>query len=53
MHNALSYIPVLLNSWEIVGIEVKVSSSVTAQDFKGLRALAEATGKRFHRGIVL
>jgi len=40
-------------SGKIVGIEVKASSSVTAQDFKGLRALAEATGKSFHRGIVL
>jgi predicted AAA+ superfamily ATPase len=38
---------------KLVGIEVKASSTVTAQDFKGLRALAETTGKRFHRGIVL
>lgn len=40
-------------SGKIVGIEIKASSSVTAHDFKGLRALAEATGKLFHRGIVL
>lgn len=38
---------------KLVGIEVKASSTVTAQDFKGLRVLAETTGKRFHRGIVL
>jgi predicted AAA+ superfamily ATPase len=38
---------------KLVGIEVKASSTVTAQDFKGLRALAETTGKRFYRGIVL
>jgi uncharacterized protein len=37
----------------LVGIEVKASSTVTAQDFKGLRALAETTGKRFYRGVVL
>jgi predicted AAA+ superfamily ATPase len=36
----------------IVGIEVKASAAVGSQDFKGLRALAEATGKRFQRGIV-
>jgi predicted AAA+ superfamily ATPase len=38
---------------KLVGIEVKASASVSAQDFKGLRALAEITGKRFHRGVVL
>ena len=37
----------------IVGIEVKSSSSVSYSDFRGLRELAEATGERFHRGIVL
>jgi uncharacterized protein len=37
----------------LVGIEVKASASVTAKDFKGLYALAEATGKRFYRGIIL
>ncbi|MBI4401527.1 MAG: ATP-binding protein [Nitrospirae bacterium] len=37
----------------IVGIEVKASATVSAQDFKGLRSLAEAVGKRFRRGIVL
>jgi predicted AAA+ superfamily ATPase len=37
----------------LVGIEVKKSSSPTAHDFKGLRFLAEQTGKKFIRGIVL
>lgn len=37
---------------KIVGIEVKASSTITGKDFKGIRALSEAIGKRFHRGIV-
>lgn len=37
----------------VVGIEVKAAATVGARDFKGLRALAEATGGRFRRGIVL
>jgi predicted AAA+ superfamily ATPase len=37
----------------IVGIEVKSSKSVTADDFRGLRALREIAGKKFLRGIVL
>lgn len=37
----------------IVGVEVKATSSVTAQDFKGLRALAELVDRRFHRGVLL
>ncbi len=37
----------------IVGIEVKASATVGSQDFKGLKTLAEATGDRFLRGIVL
>ncbi|MBN1942903.1 MAG: ATP-binding protein [Phycisphaerae bacterium] len=40
-------------SGDLVGIEVKTSATVSAGDFKGLRALAEETGKRFHRGVVL
>ncbi len=40
-------------SGSCVGIEVKAASSVGAGDFKGLRALAEALGKRFIKGIVL
>ena len=36
----------------IVGIEVKASANVSAGDFSGLKALADATGARFLRGIV-
>jgi predicted AAA+ superfamily ATPase len=37
----------------IVGIEVKATAGVSKQDFLGLGALAEVTGKRFVRGLVL
>jgi predicted AAA+ superfamily ATPase len=37
----------------VVGIEVKAATSVEARDFRGLKALAELAGERFHRGIVL
>jgi len=37
----------------LVGIEVKKTASPTRGDFKGLRHLAEQTGKRFLRGILL
>jgi hypothetical protein len=37
----------------LVGIEVKTGATVNEHDFRGLRLLAEAAGKRFHRGIVL
>lgn len=37
----------------LVGIEVKAAASLSADDFKGLRALAEIVGRRFHRGIAL
>ncbi|MBI4205579.1 MAG: ATP-binding protein [Betaproteobacteria bacterium] len=40
-------------SGALVGIEVKSATTVTAADFKGLRALAHAAGRRFHRGVVL
>ena len=40
-------------SGDLVGIEIKTSASVTATDFKGLRGLAEETGKRFRSGVVL
>lgn len=36
----------------VVGIEVKMSSSVSARDFSGLRALQSVAGAAFHRGIV-
>ncbi|WP_370647651.1 ATP-binding protein [Agrobacterium sp. S7/73] len=37
----------------IIGIEVKASATVRAQDFRGLRQLQEAVGDRFVRGLVL
>ena len=37
---------------KIIGIEVKASASVNIQDFKGLAALAEFSGKAFEQGIV-
>jgi predicted AAA+ superfamily ATPase len=35
------------------GIEVKLSSSVEAKDFNGLKVLREAAGKSFKKGIVV
>lgn len=37
----------------VVGIEVKKSASPRTDDFRGLRALAEAAGKKFLRGVLL
>ncbi len=37
----------------LVGIEVKKTASPSSSDFKGLRHLADQTGKRFLRGILL
>jgi uncharacterized protein len=37
----------------IVGIEVKAASSIGRRDLGGLRYLAENSGDRFHRGIIL
>jgi hypothetical protein len=37
----------------VVGIEVKASATVTSDDFRGLRRLAEAVGDRFAFGAVL
>jgi len=36
-----------------IGLEVKAGATVTAADFRGLRRLAEAAGKRFALGLVL
>jgi predicted AAA+ superfamily ATPase len=44
---------VLESGGRLVGIEVKASSTVTANDFKGLKALAAETRQRFIRGVVL
>lgn len=37
----------------VTGVEVKASATVTAADFRGLRKLKDAAGKRFAAGIVL
>ncbi len=37
----------------VVGIEVKAGTTVRAEDFRGLRVLAEASRSRFVRGVVL
>lgn len=38
---------------EVAGIEVKAAATVTAADFRGMRKLKEAAGKRFKAGVVL
>ncbi len=37
----------------IVGIEIKAGRTLRSEDFRGLRALGEAGGDRFLRGVVL
>jgi predicted AAA+ superfamily ATPase len=37
----------------VVGVEVKAAASVTGDDFRGLRRLAEAVGDRFEMGLAL
>ena len=37
----------------VAGVEVKAASTVTAADFRGLRKLAAASGRRFVAGVVL
>jgi len=37
----------------LVGVEVKAGATVTAADFRGLRKLKEAAGRRFVGGVVL
>jgi predicted AAA+ superfamily ATPase len=37
----------------IIGVEVKASATVKADDFRGLRQLQDAVGDRFVRGLVL
>jgi predicted AAA+ superfamily ATPase len=37
----------------VAGVEVKASATVTAADFRGLRKLKDATGRRFAGGVVL
>lgn len=38
---------------QLVGVQVKASSTVRAKDFRGLRKLQEAVGERFTAGVVL
>ncbi|HET9551762.1 MAG TPA: DUF4143 domain-containing protein, partial [Anaeromyxobacteraceae bacterium] len=38
---------------QLVGVEVKAASSVSAADFRGLRFLQEAVGDRLRSGVVL
>jgi predicted AAA+ superfamily ATPase len=38
---------------QLVGVEVKAGATVSADDFRGLRALQQAAGERFVRGVVL
>lgn len=37
----------------LVGIEVKCAASLQRQDFRGLETLAELSGRRFVRGVIL
>ena len=38
---------------KLSGIEVKASSTVTAQDFRGLRKLQASEPDRFHCGVLV
>ena len=38
---------------QVTGVEVKASATVTAADFRGLRKLKDAAGKRFAAAVVL
>jgi len=38
---------------QLYGIEIKSTASVSRNDFRGLKRLAEIAGKKFQRGIVL
>jgi uncharacterized protein len=44
---------VLERNGHVVGVEVRSTQTATAEDFRGLRTLAELSGRRFHRGVVL
>ncbi len=37
----------------IAGIEVKPSATITSRDLRGLKALRDAAGPRFRRGVIL
>lgn len=38
---------------KIIGIEIKAKTTLSTNDFKGLRTLAELLGKRLHRGLII
>jgi hypothetical protein len=38
---------------KIAGVEVKLSGTVVAKDFRGLKKMREAVGDRFTTGVVL
>jgi predicted AAA+ superfamily ATPase len=38
---------------QVFGIEIKSAASLKEKDFKGLKRLAELTGDKFQKGIVL
>ena len=40
-------------STAVAGVEVKAAASVNDADFRGLRKLREAAGRRFTAGVVL
>lgn len=40
-------------SAQIAGVEIKAAATVTAADFRGLRKLKEAAGRKFTAGVVL
>ncbi len=44
---------VLERANQVAGVEIKAAATVTRSDFRGLRKLKEAAGKRFAVGVVL
>ncbi len=42
-----------MSGQQVAGIEIKAAATVTASDFRGLRKLRQASGKRFSAGVVL
>ncbi|MDQ3002825.1 MAG: hypothetical protein M3Y08_16380 [Fibrobacterota bacterium] len=38
---------------QLAGVEVKASSTILSEDFRGLRKLREGSGKKFAAGVVL
>jgi hypothetical protein len=38
---------------QVAGVEVKAAATVTGADFRGLRKLASAVGRRWAAGVVL